>query len=435
MSETAVTAGLLTAIAERIEVGLVVVDRSGNVVYWNRFMALHSGRPAEEVVGGRVYDLFPELPRKWFEKKLQSVFLLKNYAFTSWSLRPYLIRMTHSRPVTGGIDAMRQDATFIPIVDETNEVRHVCICLSDRTDTAVAQNRLEAAIKELEAEKLEQKRLIARLEEAQNQLLQSEKMAAIGQLAAGVAHEINNPIGFVNSNIATLSRYIEDLMHLVGAYRELEVHLGAVPDAVSTLDQVRREIDFEFLSEDIAQLILESRDGLDRVKKIVEDLKDFSRVDAAEWHWADLRECLDSTLNVVWNEVKFKAEVTKLYSDIPEVECIPSQLNQVFMNLIVNAAQAIPERGRIVLRTGHGDGWVWVEIADDGVGIAASNLNRVFEPFFTTKPVGKGTGLGLSVSFNIVKKHGGRLSVKSAEGKGTVFRVTIPIRQSTDTAV
>ena len=164
------------------------------------------------------------------------------------------------------------------------------------------------------------------------------------------------------------------------------------------------------------------------MRKIVGDLKNFSRVDNADWQWADLHKGIDSTLNIVWNELKYKCTVSKQYADLPEVYCLPSQLNQVFMNLLVNAAQAIEERGNITIRTGRqGDKEVWVEVADTGKGIAPENLNRVFEPFFTTKAVGQGTGLGLSLSYGIVVKHQGRIAVASEVGKGSTFRLTIPI--------
>ena len=184
----------------------------------------------------------------------------------------------------------------------------------------------------------------------------------------------------------------------------------------------------KFISQDIIQLLNESRDGLERVRKIVGDLRSFSRVGQIDWQWADLHKGIDSTLNIVWNELKYKCTVAKKYADLPEVYCLPSQLNQVFMNLLVNAAQAIEERGNITIRTGRqGDKEVWVEVADTGKGIPAENLNRVFEPFFTTKPVGQGTGLGLSLSYGIAVKHQGRIAVASEVGKGSTFRVTIPI--------
>ena len=177
-------------------------------------------------------------------------------------------------------------------------------------------------------------------------------------------------------------------------------------------------------------LMGETREGISRDKKIVQDLKDFSRIDTShEWQWANLHQGLDSTLNIVWNELKYKAEVRKEYADIPQVECHSSQLNQVFMNLMVNAAHAIQEKGVLTIRTGQADEQVWVEIEDNGQGIAAENLKRIFDPFFTTKPVGQGTGLGLSLSYSIVQEHGGHLEVKSALGQGTTFKVWLPIRQ------
>jgi signal transduction histidine kinase len=171
-------------------------------------------------------------------------------------------------------------------------------------------------------------------------------------------------------------------------------------------------------------------DGLKRVKDIVQALKDFSHVGETEWQVADLHHGIDSTLTIVSNEIKYKARVDKAYGVLPPVTCLASQLNQVFMNLLVNAAHAVTkDRGTLVIRTGTDSGEVWVEIEDDGSGIAPDNLKRIFDPFFTTKPVGKGTGLGLSLSYGIVKKHGGRIAVDSEVGRGTRFRVSIPIQQ------
>ncbi|OHC63098.1 MAG: ATPase [Rhodocyclales bacterium GWA2_65_20] len=272
----------------------------------------------------------------------------------------------------------------------------------------------------------EQQGLIKKLHEAQNQLLQSEKLASIGQLAAGVAHEINNPVGFINSNIGSLERYLKNLFVILDAYEKAEAQ-GTECAAVKTL---KEQLDYAYLKEDVVSLIEETRDGVARVKKIVQDLKDFSHVDEAEWQWADLHKGLDSTLNVVNNEIKYKAEVVKEYGELPPVECLPSQLNQVFMNLLVNAAHAIAERGTITLRTGGVGEEVWVEVADTGSGIAPENMKRIFDPFFTTKPVGKGTGLGLSLSYGIVQKHHGRIEVQSEQGRGTTFRITLPVRQA-----
>ena len=254
----------------------------------------------------------------------------------------------------------------------------------------------------------------ARLSATQQQLLQSEKLASIGQLAAGVAHEINNPVGYVYSNLSTLQGYVDELLAVVRHLRGKAE--GPAPSC-----------DIDFLEQDIPQLVSETREGLDRVKKIVRDLKDFSRIEKNDdWEQADIVKGLESTLNIVHNEIKYKASVVKALVALPDVRCLPTQLNQVFMNLLVNAAQAIPHRGTITLRSGFDECCVWVEVSDDGCGMPPEVQARIFEPFFTTKPVGKGTGLGLSMSYSIVQKHNGRIELKSAPGQGTSFRVVLP---------
>ena len=185
-------------------------------------------------------------------------------------------------------------------------------------------------------------------------------------------------------------------------------------------------MDIGYLREDIGNLLEESLDGLQRVKRIVQDLKDFSHVDKSELVWANLETGLDSTLNVVWNELKYKAKVVKEYANTPQIECYPSQLNQVFMNLLINAAHAIEDKGQITIRTGFDENNLWVEVEDTGQGIPPEHLGRIFEPFFTTKPVGKGTGLGLSLAYSIVNKHHGHIEVSSRPGTGTTFRVVLP---------
>jgi two-component system NtrC family sensor kinase len=272
--------------------------------------------------------------------------------------------------------------------------------------------------------------LNGKLRLAQDQLMQSEKLASIGQLAAGVAHEINNPVGYVFSNFGTLERYLADLFRMLGAYEEAEPLLANTP-AAHRLAALRQEIELDYLKEDVPTLMAESCEGIKRVRKIVQDLKDFSHVDLhQQWDLCDLHVGIDSTLNIVNNEIKYKADVVKEYGVLPQVECLPSELNQVFMNLMVNAAHAIgDQRGTITLRTGDGGDHVWVEVTDNGSGIAPEHLNKIFDPFFTTKPVGKGTGLGLSLSYGIVKKHGGRIEVESEVGVGTTFRVIVAKRR------
>ena len=289
---------------------------------------------------------------------------------------------------------------------------------------------LEQSNRSLHAEQIKQAKLIAQLESAQGQLLQSEKMASVGQLAAGVAHEINNPIGYVYSNLNSLEKYVQEIFSLMDMYTETE---SMIRDTAlyERIAEVKTQLDVEFLKSDVQALMMESKEGIGRVKKIVQDLKDFSHVDASEdWNYANLQAGIDSTLNIVNNEIKYKAEVVKEYADIPEVECLISQLNQVFMNLLVNAAHAIEERGIITVRTGTEENdTVWIEISDTGAGIPPENLKRIFDPFFTTKPIGKGTGLGLSLSYGIIQKHQGRITVSSQLGIGTTFKITLPMRR------
>jgi two-component system NtrC family sensor kinase len=306
-----------------------------------------------------------------------------------------------------------------------------------RTEEALRESRdlLESRVRErtadlyvlnetLQQEKETQANLIKKLEAAQDQLMQSERLASIGQLAAGVAHEINNPVGFVNSNLSSMQRYVGDLLRMLSTYEEAE---AALPVANrEQIARVKEEVDMAFLKDDVNDLLAESLDGLKRVTRIVQDLKNFAHVDEQDRQWADLESGLESTLRVAWNELKYKTEVIKEFSGIPQIECFPSQLNQVFMNLLVNAAQAIDEHGKITIRTAEDDAHVWVEIQDTGKGIKPEHLNRIFDPFFTTKPVGKGTGLGLSLAYGIVKKHDGHIEVKSELGVGTTFKVVLP---------
>ncbi|HEY4554989.1 MAG TPA: ATP-binding protein, partial [Lysobacter sp.] len=266
-----------------------------------------------------------------------------------------------------------------------------------------------------------------RLAGTQEQLLQSEKMASIGLLAAGVAHEINNPIGYVHSNLGTLRDYTGSLIALVEAYGAA---LADDHPAADSLRRLRERLDIDFIVGDLPQLLDESREGIERVTKIVQDLKEFSHVGRDEPVRAvDLHKGLDSTLNIVWNDLKYKVRLEKHYGVLPPVECHPSEINQVFMNLLINAGQSIAERGTITLATGVDGEEAWVSITDSGCGIAEESLVRIFDPFYTTKPIGRGTGLGLAICYGIVAKHHGRIEVGSRLGFGSTFRVVLPIRQ------
>jgi PAS domain S-box-containing protein len=423
------TLSQLRATLESTGNGILVIGWQGRIDSMNRLFSKMWGIPDElldshddarilDFVAGRVLE--SELLRARLDEivdsgETQDLLHHQDARVFELSSRPQYL----GEQIIGRVFGF-QDITERTLAEEA--LRESRDLLEQRVQARTAD--LNAANETLLQEKERQTILIKRLEEAQSQLMQSERMASIGQLAAGVAHEINNPVGFVNSNLGTLQGYVTNLLRLLAVYEQAEGVLSGA--AVQEIRQVKTDIDVAFLRDDVVALLAESLDGLKRVTRIVQDLKNFSHVDESERQWADLEAGLESTLRVVWNELKYKAEVVKEFAGIPLLECFPSQLNQVFMNLLVNASHAIEARGTITIRTGHDDSQLWVEVQDTGKGIKPENLARVFEPFFTTKPVGQGTGLGLSLAYGIVKKHEGRIEVKSELGQGTTFKVILP---------
>ncbi len=267
----------------------------------------------------------------------------------------------------------------------------------------------------------------AKLKAAQEQALRTEKLASIGQLAAGVAHEINNPIAYVKSNLNALRLSAAQLL-MRARIPECNDDLRQI--VADDLNDADVDGDPEALAVDVRDLIMESLEGVDRVCRIVSDLKDFSHQDQIDnWVMADLHAGLESTLNIVWNELKYKAHVVKSYGELPLIECIPSQLNQVFMNLLVNASQAIKDNGIITITTEVNGDRISISIGDNGSGIPEELLPKIFDPFFTTKEVGTGTGLGLALSYGIIAKHHGVIEVTSVPGEGTLFLLKLPVAQ------
>jgi PAS domain S-box-containing protein len=474
---------VLAQIIDGNPVPTFVIDESHVLTHWNKACEQILGFKAEEMVGTRKHqkvfygkerstmaDLIVDggmehvVSQLYGDKRLARSQLIAG-AYEAEDFFPnigeagswlYFVAAPLTNPEGKPIGAVEtlQDFTErriaeYKLLESKAELEHLVTARGEQLREATREleadvARREQAEAELTRQLAELSTLHGELKQAQQQLVQSEKLASIGQLAAGVAHEINNPIGFVQSNLGSLERYFEHLMRLLEGYREGEVMLGEAftnhpggAELIERMKLLKQNAELDFLKDDIPDLLRESRDGIVRVTKIVADLKDFSRVDTRnEWEQADLRTGLDSTLNVVNHEIKYRAEVVKHYGDLPLIRCVPSQLNQVFMNLLVNAAQATPEgtHGTITIRCGTEGPGVWVEISDTGAGIPEENLKRIFDPFFTTKPIGKGTGLGLSLSYGIVQKHGGRIEVRSEVGMGTTFRVSLPIEPPEATA-
>lgn len=264
-----------------------------------------------------------------------------------------------------------------------------------------------------------------RLKDQKAQLLHQEKLASIGQLAAGVAHEINNPTGFVKSNLTTLANYSKQLIDLIAQY---ESQLALCGDkSREKIDKLREQHDIDFLTTDMPELIHESIDGMHRIEDIVNSLKNFARPDHSDDQSFSINDCVENTLKLVNNEVKYKADLELQLNAVPEIKGKSGALSQVILNLIVNAADAIKDHGAIRISTRANNSNVEIKIRDTGHGIPQNLITRIFDPFFTTKDVGKGTGLGLAISHSIVKSHGGSLTVTSRESEGTEFTVSLPL--------
>lgn len=292
------------------------------------------------------------------------------------------------------------------------------------------EQRVQERTAELKQRNSEIQQAYDDLKKAQSQLLQQDKMASIGQLAAGVAHEINNPMGFIISNLGSLGKYAEKL----GTFLDSTEQYFAVnePEALEFLDRERKKFKIDRIRKDLPELINESQEGAERVRRIVQDLKSFSRIDNADLAYADINEGLESTLSIAWNELKYKATLTREFGRLPKTYCNLGQLNQVFLNILINAAHAIEERGEIRITTREEEGSLKIAISDTGCGISPENAGRIFDPFFTTKEIGKGTGLGLAIAYDIVvNKHGGTIAVTSEVGKGSTFTITLPISRKT----
>jgi len=285
----------------------------------------------------------------------------------------------------------------------------------------------------LEKGQEELQRIMMKLRENQMQLIQSEKLAGIGQLAAGVAHEINNPIGFITSNLNTMGEYVALFKKLLSLHAEVVNSLrqenglkGKAEEMVRQYEELAKKEDLPYVLKDVDHLLQESSSGSTRVKEIVNNLKSFARLDESTLKEANINDGIEATLKLVWNELKYKCQVHKKLGDLPSINCYPGQLNQVFMNLLVNAGQSIKEKGEITIETSATEKEIIIKISDTGSGISSENLSKLFTPFFTTKPVGVGTGLGLSISYGIIQKHRGRIEVESKVGVGTTFTIILP---------
>ena len=339
-------------------------------------------------------------------------------------------------------NAVVKQRTALPVTDETGRVMTVTVVSRDVTESHQRDEEIKSLnekLKKISSELIKKnvklEKTLGNLERTQAQMLHSEKIASIGQLAAGVAHEINNPIGFVSSNLKTLGDYQQDFSRLIGQYHKLKATLRDLPDGqlpqrvsehLSQVETTEADVDIDYLMQDVDELVGDCCEGTERIKKIVDDLKHFAHPGENKKKETDINVGIESTLNVIKNELKYKATIIKDLGALPIIQAYPQQLNQVFMNILVNAAQAIEKTGEIHIATATVDGMAEIRISDTGCGISEDNLSKIFDPFFTTKDVGKGTGLGMNIAYNIINKHDGDIRVESELGKGTTFIIRLP---------
>lgn len=320
--------------------------------------------------------------------------------------------------------------------DRDGRLNHFRCNFKDVTDRIRAEQELRRRTEQLTAANERLRQANQKLKEAQSQLVHSEKLAALGTLAAGMAHEINNPLAYATNNVAVLEREITALLGIIARYREgAAVLKTGAPELAETIARLEQEIDLPYLQQNLIGITQATRKGLKRVAQIVQNLRGFAQLDRAEIGEIDVNESLDQTLSML-NDLlaRQQIEVVRDYGSLPPLECAPAHINQVFLNLLMNAMQAIESpgktSGRIEVKTARAGDDAVVEVADDGCGIPPDVLPKIFDPFFTTKPVGRGTGLGLSLSHGIIAEHGGRIEVESAVGRGTRFRVVLPLRRT-----
>ncbi|MCD6319189.1 MAG: response regulator [Candidatus Desulfofervidaceae bacterium] len=403
----------LRSVIETISEGIWVLDLDFTVKLANRKMGELFGIPAKELVGKKCFDCFPS---KCCHTPLCPINRIKAGEKYVGKEGPYVM-------ATG--EKVWLYKTAAPFKNEKGELIGVIQTFHDITPRKQVEEELKATV--------------AKLKEAQSFIIQQGKLMAIGQLAAGIAHEMNNPLGFVASNFRTLKDYVTDLTKLLTAYRYLAEDLsGSLPEFKEKIREIKKleeQMDLDFILDDMKSLFKDTDEGIKRLTEIIKNLRDFSRVDQIEDYTEyDINEGIKSTLVITKNEYKYYAEVKTELGEVPLIYCHPGKINEVLMNIIVNAAQAIAsqnrqEKGTIFIKTYSDGEFVYCQIKDDGPGIPKEIQDKIFDPFFTTKPTGKGTGLGLNICYDIVvNKHQGQIWVESEPGKGATFTIKLPIK-------
>lgn len=387
---------------------LIVINSKGEIELFNQAVKSLLGYKQSDLIGKTLDSILYE--KKWF--KNTAVQQLKKNGIIKNIERNYLTKENKKIPMSFSASVLSKT--------QGKTRRYVCVA-QNITERKKAEKKLKQAYHELK--------------QTQVQLIHSEKMAGIGQLAAGVAHEINNPTGFIINNLEVLGDYLKKIFSYITT---LEKQLNKAPiktekeknSFIQKIKKAKDELDLNYIKNDLADLTKESLDGADRIRRIVANLKGFAHPDLDKQQLSDINNEIEKALMLTWNELKYKCMVVKQYTKIPKICCNPSQLNQVFINFLINAAQAIEHKnGKIIIRTYYKNNKIHIEFIDNGKGIPKKNINKIFDPFFTTKEIGIGTGLGLSIAYGIIKNHKGVIETHSAVRQGTTFRIILPVKQ------
>jgi len=400
----------------------------GQFIFNDQFYSLLHTSIAKE----GTYTLIPEQYAKRFYP-LEDLPLLKNKIrdFIETTNPNYNSQFEHEILYADGGIGYVSTRIFIE-KDADNKTVKAFGAMQDITHRILKEHEKQALEIMLKQRNQELEETLSNLQQMQGSLVQSEKMASIGQLTAGIAHEINNPLAFVSSNMNRLKEYFQDITGLVNLWKEFSTTISDRIELKQNLLQIEtysKDNDIDYAINDFSGMIQSVNDGIKRIKKIVEGLRGFAHMADGGYSNAQINESIDETLTIVWNELKYKAEIIKEYKALPLINCNLGEIKQVLVNLLVNAAHSIEEKGIITIRTFVEGEYVFIKIEDTGCGIPNESLKRIFDPFYTTKPVGKGTGLGLWISSSIIEKHKGLLSVESKIGVGSIFTIKLPIKQ------
>ncbi|HEY0706442.1 MAG TPA: ATP-binding protein, partial [Polyangia bacterium] len=395
-------------------------DMEGRVTFGNSNYCKVLGMPLEELLGKTDFDLFPRHLAERYVKDDHDV------------VENRKVFDTVEEHVTPAGQRLYVQVMKTPVYGPGGRVVGVQGIFWDVTERKLAEQELEHKNRLLEESVASEREALGALKKTQSHLVQQEKLASLGQMVAGVAHEINNPLAFVINNAAVMQRDLKAVTEVLRLYRQGDACLTEkCPDLMGEIKGLSEQVDLDYTLGNLQEMLGRSRDGLKRIQQIVRDLRDFARLDESDLHEVDLNAGIQSTVNIISGHAK-KKQIrieTELDPALPPVACQPAKINQVVMNLISNAIDASKESGRVVVRTAAVDGCARIEVEDEGTGIPPEVRERIFDPFFTTKPVGEGTGLGLSISYGIVNDHGGTIEVDSTPGKGTRFTVNLPVRE------